>query len=374
MTMETAKRCLMIVLASLIGVSPIALTGCQNLGGVSDLLKANQQKAAGRTSRDTADDVAETVARKVSPSVVAVITRGTSGGSSPHDGEKSPHGRWDERNQQPEGLGSGVVYRSDGYIITNAHVIMDKNNTFVGFLDGSELKAKVVGEDNFSDIAILKVDRENLPVPKYGKSNTVKVGQIAIAIGNPFGLENTVTQGIISATRRSIPGGAPSLTNMLQTDAAISPGNSGGALVNKDAQVIGITTAFIPPEAGAVSLGFAVPVDVAKRVATQLISKGKATHAFMGITAETLDEETAKSLNVPVNQGAVVKEIVANGPAADAGIEKNDVIVKMDGLPIRTKEDVFGVVNAHAPGDEVDVEFFRGRNKNAVTVTLGEKS
>ncbi len=305
--------------------------------------------------------------------MVAVVTRGSSGGSSPHGGEGSPHGRWDERGQQPEGLGSGVVYRSDGYIITNAHVIMDKNNTFVGFLDGSEFKARVVGEDNFSDIAVLKIDRSDLPVPKFGRSKSIKVGQLVVAIGNPFGLENTVTQGIISATRRSIPGGAPSLTNMLQTDAAISPGNSGGALVNKDAQVIGITTAFIPPEAGAVSLGFAVPIDVARRVANQLISQGKATHAFMGITPETLDEETARSLKVPVNQGAVIKEIVSGGPADDAGLEKNDVIVKMDGLPIRTADDVFGVVNAHAPGDEIRVEFFRGEEKKSTEVTLGEK-
>ncbi|MCL5292633.1 MAG: trypsin-like peptidase domain-containing protein [Actinobacteria bacterium] len=330
---------------------PVILTGCGSV--------ANQK--TGLFAKADTSNVAVSVADKVSSSVVAVITRGKS--------EKEPsHGGMEES------LGSGIVFRPDGFIITNAHVITDPDNTFVGFSDGTELKAKVIGTDTFSDIAIIKVDKKNLPVPTYGESKSVKAGQTAIAIGNPFGFENTVTEGIISATRRSIPGGAPSLTNMLQTDAAISPGNSGGALANKDGKIIGIATAFIPPQSGAVSLGFAIPVDVAKRVGNQLIDTGKATHAFLGLTPETLTSETAGKLNVPVNQGAVVKDVVADGPADKAGLKTNDVIVKMDGLPVRTADDVFGVVNGHAPEDEVEMIFFRGADQKTVTVTLGERT
>ncbi|MHB0977178.1 MAG: S1C family serine protease [Candidatus Aquicultorales bacterium] len=323
----------------------------------------NAASVKGAKTTTTGENIAANVARSVAPSVVAVITRGTGENQEQEDEEG-----------QPQAEGSGVVFRADGYIITNAHVIQDPDNTFVDFLDGSEIKARVIGTDTFSDIAIIKVERDNLPLPRYGNSDDVRAGQTAIAIGNPFGLENTVTEGIVSATRRSIPGGAPSLTNMIQTDAGISPGNSGGALVNKDSQVIGITTAFIPPQTGAVSLGFAVPVDVARRVGNQLIDNGRATHAFLGLSPDSLTVEQARQLNVPVNQGAVASEVVEGGPAADAGLQRNDVIIRMDGIPIRTSDDVFGVVNAHAPGDKITVDFYRGQNKDQVEVTLGERT
>lgn len=342
-------RVTLALLLALLG--PIAAAGCGRTAVLGD------------KNTSATENPAVSVTQKVGPSIVSVVTRG----------EQRPRGEQNEEEPN-ESVGSGVVFRSDGYIITNAHVVEAGGEITITFSNGDELKAEVIGQDKFSDIAILKVDKDDLPVPSYGKSKDVKIGQTAITIGNPFGFENTVTEGIVSATRRSIPGGAPSLTNMIQTDAAISPGNSGGALVNTSAQVIGITTAFIPPQSGAVSLGFAIPVDVVTRVGNQLIDKGKATHAFLGLSPETLTQEDAKRLGVPVTEGALTKEVVAGGPADKAGLEKDDVIVKMDGLPIKTADDVFGVVNGHAPGDEVIIEFYRKADKNSVTAKLGERT
>ena len=289
------------------------------------------------------------VAAAVSPSVVHIAVAGAAGA----------------------GTGSGVVLSDDGYFLTNAHVVDGAQQVQVTLPDGTAHQADVVGADPASDLAVVQAeDAQNLPVPEFAETDP-RVGDVAIAIGSPFGLEGSVTSGIVSALNRSLPGRAGTVINMIQTDAAINPGNSGGALVNDRGEIIGINTAIISGSAGNDGIGFAIPISTAQPIAEQLIDKGYAEHAQLGIQGQDVDPDAADLYNLGVEQGALVAMVAEGSAAEDAGLEGGDIVTEMDGEPIMSMVDLAGEISAHAPGDEVTLKVVRSGETRTIEVTLG---
>jgi len=272
-----------------------------------------------------------------------------------------------------QGLGSGVVYRADGVIVTNAHVLGSARQVQVSFADGTQSAGEATGVDNVTDLAVVRVQRTGLPAVTV-RQDLPQVAETALAIGSPLGFENTVTEGIISGVGRQIPasdnGGRP-LVDLLQTDAAISPGNSGGALTDAQGRLVGINEAYIPPSAGAVSLGFAIPAATVVNVADQLLTTGTVKHPYLGVVVDTLTPDVAQALGVKADAGAVVQQVVAGAPAAKAGIQAGDVIVQFNGKPVRTAGDVYAGLRAVQPGATITIGLNRGGTDKQVQVTLG---
>jgi serine protease DegQ len=271
-----------------------------------------------------------------------------------------------------EGEGSGVIWSADGIIVTNRHVVADASSLRVVFADGRRVAAQVVADDQRSDLALLRVDRSGLPAADFA-DEVPEIGTLAIALGNPLGFENSVTVGVVSGVARSIPGGAsraPALVDLLQTDASISPGNSGGALVGPDGRVIGSNVAFIPPTLEAVSIGFAIPSPTVRDVVEQLLEDGDVTYAFLGAQLVTVTPTIAEQFGLDA-AGVLVQDVVGSGPAATAGIEAGDVVVQVDGERVRTAEQLLSTLRGHSPGDELEVTVVRGGNRTTVDVTLG---
>src|SRR5205814_2360046 len=248
-------------------------------------------------------------------------------------GDLLPGFRMPDRPMRQQGEGSGVIISPDGYIITNNHVVDGATELTVSMSDKRELKARVIGKDAKTDIALVKVDAKALPYARLGNSAGVEVGDIALAIGNPFGLGQTVTMGIVSATGRGGLG-IEDYEDFIQTDASINPGNSGGALVNTKGALIGINTAILSGSGGNQGVGFAVPVDMVRQVMTQLKENGSVTRARLGVHFQELTPKLASALGVNASRGAVVTEIVPDGPASKSGLRKDDVIVGMNGKDI----------------------------------------
>jgi putative serine protease PepD len=279
------------------------------------------------------------------------------------------------------GSGSGVVYRADGYIITNQHVITGADRVTVG-IGVEDVDAEVVGSDPSTDLAVLKVERTGLPVPEFGDSAGLRVGEIVVAVGSPFGLDKTITAGIISALSRStLTIGASDVTaytNLIQTDAAINPGNSGGALADEDGRVIGINTLIESPSGSvgapqSAGIGFAIPADFAIEAARQLIDAGCVVHPYLGVTTVTLDPSTIASFGLPVEAGALVQRVTPESPADVAGMERNDIVVAIDDEPVEGFADVFTAVRAHEIGEIVEVEVVRGDETVTLDVELGSE-
>jgi S1-C subfamily serine protease len=311
-----------------------------------------------------ADEPVARIASVLSPSVVQINVSGI---------QQTPLGA-----QKQEGIGSGVIYRSDGYIITNNHVVEGTNDVEVAFADGTTERGQVVGTDPTTDIAVVKVDRDNLPAASFATGDPV-VGQLAVAAGSPSGFESTVTSGIISGIGREVPaeytGGMQdnSLVDLIQTDAAISPGNSGGALANRKGQVIGINVAYLPPgQTGAENIGFAIPSDTAASVADQLIENGEAVHPYLGVYLSDLTTETAKRFGSPVDSGALVERVEPGGPAADAGVRRGDVVTAAGSEEIRSSGDLISALRNYQPGDTVDLTVLRNGEKTSLQVNLAE--
>lgn len=289
------------------------------------------------------------IVRDVEPSVVAVLTSA--------------------------GEGSGVIWRADGLVLTNHHVVAGAGSIELAFADGERADAEVVATDPLTDLALLRTDRRGLPAARFA-DGLPTVGGLAVAIGNPLGFENTVTAGVISGLHRSIPGTAPqtqALIDLIQTDAAISPGNSGGALVGGDGDVVGINVAYIPPEARAVSIGFAIPSPTVIDVAEQLLTHGTVRHSFFGIQPAPLTPQVARRLEVGVEGGALVLEVVAGGPAQAAGIRPGDVIVSIGGSGVRSLEGFLAAIRRRGPGDRLEVGILRDGRRLTVTVVLAER-
>lgn len=273
------------------------------------------------------------------------------------------------------GLGSGVVYSADGLILTNEHVIRGATTVEVGFADGQRVEGTVKASDPVTDLALVQAKRTGLPKPTY-QSDLPKVGEGALVLGSPLGFENTATAGIISGLHRSIPGSASnslSLVDLIQTDAPISPGNSGGAVINMRGEVIGISEAYIPPSAGAVSLGFAIPAATAVDVAEELLANGSARHAYLGLTPGELTAQIAAQLGIQGGTGVVVLAADPDGPAGKAGIRPGDVLQSMEGTELATPEKLLAELRKRNPGDTVGFKVKRGDQSLDIKVDLTDR-
>jgi S1-C subfamily serine protease len=272
------------------------------------------------------------------------------------------------------GAGSGVLFRDDGHILTNNHVTEGAQQLTVVLADGRHLDGKVVGHDTDTDIAVVKVDGEKFPTAVLGTATMLRTGDGCIAIGSPLGLAGgpSVSVGVVSALGRSVEADDEHLYDMIQTDAAISPGSSGGALLDRSGSVIGVTTAIGVSDAGAEGIGFATPIDIARSIASELIATGKATHVWLGVEGSDVDQETADQLKLV--GGAVVKRVVGGSPAATAGFKSGDVIVAVDGTAVRTMAALVVALRSHKVGDRVKVSYVRGTDRRDVTVALEERT
>ncbi|MGF1472689.1 MAG: S1C family serine protease [Rubrobacteraceae bacterium] len=316
------------------------------------------QTANTSPSENTGDEPVARVASRVGPSAVQIDVLGGNG--------------------EGQGVGSGVIYREDGYIVTNNHVVEGGGEVEVLFADGSRETAEVVGGDGLTDLAVLRVGRNDLPAATFADSGGLVPGQMAVAIGSPQGLQSSVTAGVVSGLNREFPaqlsgGGQSALVDLVQTDAPISPGNSGGALANRDGEVIGINVAYLPPGAGAESLGFAIPSNTAISVADQLLESGEVSHPYLGVSLGDLSPEAAEEFGLEADSGAVIAEVVPNEPAAQAGLQAEDVVVAIDSEEVGSSGDLISALRDYAPGDTVTLAVLRDGEEIDLQVRLGER-
>ena len=275
--------------------------------------------------------------------------------------------------QEPQvGLGSGVIVSADGYLLTNNHVIADANDIEVMLADGRQAKAKVIGTDPETDVAVLKIELDRLPAIAFGNSDTMQVGDVVLAIGNPFGVGQTVTSGIISALGRNQLG-INTFENFIQTDAAINPGNSGGALVDGNGNLLGINTAIYSRSGGSMGIGFAIPVSTARQVMEGLINDGQVTRGWIGVEPRDLTPEIAQTLNLPIKQGVLITGVLNSGPAATAGLKPGDVVVKIAETPVTNTAQLLGAVAALKPQATAVIGVQRGDETLALNVLVAQR-
>src|SRR5437762_4113347 len=328
------------------------------------------------------------VVKKVAPSVVNVFTTKTVRNPMP---EITPFfddpffrrffgqpfgdegGRRQPRTFKERSLGSGVIVTKDGYILTNNHVVDGADEIKVARdKDKKQFTAKVVGRDPRTDIAVLKIDAKDLPFITFADSDKLEVGDVVLALGNPFGIGQTVTMGIVSATGRGGMG-IEDYEDFIQTDAAINPGNSGGALVDAEGRLIGVNTAIVSRSGGSQGVGFAIPANLARSVMDQLIDKGKVERGILGVRIQDADPKLARQFNVPENtSGALIAEVTEKSAAAEAGLKSGDLIVELNGTPVKDSRNLKLMVGRLAPGDKVAVKVLRDGKEKTLTVTLKE--
>jgi len=274
------------------------------------------------------------------------------------------------REFQSQSLGSGFIISREGHILTNAHVVETADEITVRLTDKREFKAKVIGADRRTDIALIKIEAGNLPVVKFGDPSRLKVGEWVLAIGAPFGFENTVTAGIVSAKGRSLP--QENYVPFIQTDVAVNPGNSGGPLFNLRGEVVGINSQIYSRTGGFMGLSFAIPIDVANDIAQQLRTTGKVTRGRIGVVIQPVTKELADGFGLPRAQGALVNSVEKGGPAEKAGVEAGDVIMRFDGKTVNASEDLPRMVGGTRPGSRVLLHVWRNRQIRELQVTVGE--
>jgi S1-C subfamily serine protease len=324
---------------------PVTLTVADQTGG------QGQPAATSATSVDDAPARSVTdIAAAVSPSVASVQVRGPQG----------------------QGGGSAVIHRADGYLVTNAHVVAGAADVEVTLPDGTSSPAEVVGADEVSDLAVLRVAADDLPVPTYA-DGLPEVGDAAVAIGSPFGLEGSVTNGIVSAVGRSVSTPGAPLVDMIQTDAAINPGNSGGALVDDAGRIVGINTAILSATGANNGIGFAIPVTTVQSVADQLIESGSVEHAFLGIQGITVDAAVAELYGVEEREGAVVAAVEPGSPAAEAGLQEGDVIRAIGEEPVESMEELAARIQAADVGTTTTVTVVRDGEESTIEVDLAAR-
>lgn len=344
------------VAAALLTVTMLSLTACTGGSGSKSPASPSTSAAAdaGSASGTSCDNPVPKVLNKVEPSVVTVRTQ--------------------------KGLGSGIVFKPD-IVITDHHVVAKSEGnpeTFktvkISLADGSTTTGTVIGGDLRTDIAVVRTKRKQLSPLKF-RSALPKQGETVVAVGSPLGLSNTATKGIVSALDRDLPahGGRVPLVNLIQTDAAISPGNSGGALVDLCGRVIGVNEAYIPPKSGAVSIGFATPAAVAVDVAQQLLNKGSVSHPALGIGITQLTPTIRKALNVQADHGVVVLRVTEGGPAAEAGIQRGDIITAFHGDKVTGYADLLGAVRKTEPGQQVSITISRDGHSKKLKLTVGSR-
>ena len=351
------------------------LTGCSEKVDTPLFLESNRKGGEAEAPvKDVPSDIISTqkafslVAQKVTPSVVNISTVGRKRMVQPFF-EMSPLFEdffGEPQYQREKSLGSGFIISKDGYIVTNDHVVREAESIQVKLSNDKVFTARVVGGDQKSDIAVIKINATDLPVAVLGDSEKLEVGQWAIAIGNPFGLDRTMTVGIISATGRSNMG-IETLENFIQTDASINPGNSGGPLLNVYGEVIGINTAIVAAGQG---IGFAIPVDMAKPIFSQLIKNGSVSRGWMGVTIQPVTEELAQSFRLPQAKGALINNIMAGSPAEKAGIQQGDIITAFNGTEIKDPSHLQRLVAETAMGKPVKVTVFRNGRSLDLSMVL----
>ncbi len=286
--------------------------------------------------------------------------------------EQVPQGRG-STPQPSRGEGSGFIVSPDGYIMTNAHVVNNASKVTVKLTDQREFVAKVVGSDDTSDVAVLKIDGKNLPVVRFGDVSKLRVGEWVLAIGSPFGMENSVTAGIVSATGRSIRSENPrNYVNFIQTDAAVNPGNSGGPLFNMNGEVVGINSQIFSTTGSYAGMSFAIPIDLANNVREQLVSNGKVTRGIIGVTIQPVTSALAESYGLDRPRGAAVGSVNKGGPADRAGIQSDDVILSVNGKPVASNSDLPPMIAAIRPGTKADLEIWRNKASKHVSVVIDE--
>ena len=274
----------------------------------------------------------------------------------------------DDGESQPSGVGSGFILSSDGYIMTNAHVVEGASEVMVTLADKREFKAKIVGADKRTDVAVVKIDAKGLPAVKIGDVNRLKVGEWVMAIGSPFGLENTVTAGIVSAKQRDTGDYLP----FIQTDVAVNPGNSGGPLINMRGEVVGINSQIYSRSGGFMGISFAIPIDEAMRVSEQLRASGRVTRGRIGVQIAEVTREVAESIGLGKPQGALVRSVEAGSPAEKAGVEAGDIITRFEGRAIEKASDLPRQVGNTKPGTRSAITVFRRGQNRDLNITIAE--
>jgi serine protease Do len=369
--MKTRKKKKLVLLPGAVAVG-LVLAGCS--GGDGGQAQGGENTGSGEaqavaSAGEEGTWPVETVAQRVGPSVVQINTEAI---------QTTPYGTQEEAR----GVGSGVIYREDGHIVTNNHVVEGANEVNVAFADGSVETGEVVGTDPYTDLAVVKVDRGGLPAADFADGREPVLGQIAVAVGSPSGFQSTVTSGVVSGLNREVPasytGGTQetSLVDLIQTDAAISPGSSGGALANRNGEVMGINVAYLPPaETGAVGIGFAIPSDTAVDVAEGLIETGEATQPYLGVSLTDLTPEISERFGARVESGALVTGVDPEGPAAEAGIRTSDVITAVGEGEVASTGDLLSALRGRLPGETVEVTAVGdGGEPREVTIELGERN
>ncbi len=315
-------------------------------------------------------------AKRAMPSVVNIFTR--------QDVEESQHpllsdpmfqrffGQQFESQQPKSNLGSGVIVSSDGYILTNAHLIEAADKIEVALPDGRKIEAEVVGSDADTDLAVLKVDLQNLPIITFGYSEQAQVGDVVLAIGNPFGVGQSVTMGIIGALGRTHVG-ISTFENFIQTDAAVNPGNSGGALTDTNGNLIGINTAIYSRSGGSLGIGFAIPVHIAKTIMEQIIQSGSVVRGWLGISMQDMTQELANSFNLEDMAGALIASVLKDGPADHAGIKPGDIMIAVEGNPISNASELLNNVAILPPGETIIVTIKRNGEEKNIQIKVGER-
>lgn len=300
--------------------------------------------------------------------VKAPISQGTSL-LERYFGKLSPHR---PKTETIASSGSGVIIDTDGYILTNYHVIKGADEIIIGLNDGRALKAIIVGRDVETDLAVLKINAKNLPQIKFADAMKSRIGDIVLAIGYPFTIGQTVTQGIISATGRSRVS-SNTYENFIQTDAAINPGNSGGALINTSGEIVGINSLIYTKTGGFQGIGFAIPIEFALKVLEQIIQNGYVVRGWLGVEGQEVNPEFLKRLNLSASKGIIITAVDRNGPAERAGIIPGDIITRINGKPISTVPDIMNVVAERRPGEIIEIYGYRERQSFTANVKLGER-
>ena len=337
--------------------------------GVSGLQKAPASSSPGTASYREA-------AAKAMPAVVNIYT------SKDVKRQRNPwindpflkrfFGDQPQREEKQSSLGSGVIVSGSGYILTNNHVVESADEIEVALTDGRKASAKIIGTDPETDLAVIKIDLGNLPVATLGNSDQAQVGDVVLAIGNPYGVGQTVTMGIVSALGRTNLGDT-GFQSFIQTDAAVNPGNSGGALIDIHGNLLGINTAIYSQNGGSVGIGFAIPVANARQVMESIISQGQVVRGWIGVELQEITPELADSLGLKMEAGAIIAGVVRDGPAFRAGIKPIDILVEVEGKPVRSTSDMLNLVSQLKPGNNAKIKILRNNTEMVLHVVIGKR-